>query len=154
GRLLERRRQALRLTADPKAGHLAKQLQATRQQLAHLLLTPSAHPERQTLVQRLSRQKEDLERNLARVLPAFQALQVRDRLTPADLLAQLPPGTAFVDLLRYVRFEQDPNTPGRKGERRALCYVAFVLQSGRPVQRVELKEAAPIEQALTAWRKE
>src|SRR5262249_35205810 len=60
GRLLERRRQALQLTADPQAGHLARQLLACRQQLAHLLLTPDAKPQQQTLVQRLSRQKEEL----------------------------------------------------------------------------------------------
>ncbi|HEV3078141.1 MAG TPA: hypothetical protein VGY66_00115, partial [Gemmataceae bacterium] len=33
-------------------------------------------------------------------------------------------------------------------------YVAFVLRPGRPVTRVELEAAAPIDTALAAWRKD
>ena len=87
-------------------------------------------------------------------MPAFAQLQALDRLTHRDLLAKLPPRSVFVDLLRYALFEQDPKRPGAKGEKRTLCYVAFVLRRGQPVRRVELGEAAPIDKALTEWRQE
>jgi hypothetical protein len=51
-----------------------------------------------------------------------------------------------------VRFEQDPQIVGKKGERRTPSYVAFVLRQGRPVTRVELGPAEPIETALGDWR--
>jgi CHAT domain-containing protein len=70
------------------------------------------------------------------------------------LLAKLPDRSVFVDLLRYTFFEQDPKRPGKKGEKETVCYVAFVLRRGQPLQRVELGEAAPIDKALTEWRQE
>ena len=46
-------------------------------------------------------------------LPAYADLQKRSRRGPKELLRQLPPGTAFVDLLRYVRLEPNADRPGR-----------------------------------------
>jgi tetratricopeptide (TPR) repeat protein len=153
-KLLERRQQALML-ANPKVRQRGDKLTATRHQLASLLLTPPGrykdHAER---LEKLADQKEELERQLARQLPAFAQLQQLDRLTHRDLLAKLPDRSVFVDLLRYTFFEQDPKRPGLKGEKRTLCYVAFVLRRGHPLRWVELGEAAPIDKALTEWRQE
>jgi CHAT domain-containing protein/Tfp pilus assembly protein PilF len=160
-RLLERRHRALRLAAsDTKDPTRAKQIRtlerdllATRQQLARLLLRPSqdakAHAKR---LQQLSAAKEELEEQLAKLAPAFAREQALKRLGPADLVKHLPAGTAFIDLLHYVRFDQDPKVAGKKGEKRTLCYVAFVLCPGRPVRRVELGSAEPIESAVRTWR--
>ena len=58
-----------------------------------------------------------------------------------------------MDLLRYVRFEQDPRTPGRNGAKRTPSYVAFVvLREG--VARVELGDAVVLDRIVAAWRKE
>ena len=59
----------------------------------------------------------------------------------------------FVDLYRYVYFEQDPKVKGRKGEKRTPSYVAFILTKDEPATRVELKEAKPIDDAWAVWHK-
>jgi CHAT domain-containing protein len=129
----------------------------TRRRLARLLLeplppNPAARTTRDREVQQLTDRKEYLERELSRRLPALAAAS-RGRSCPADLQAQLPPHTAFLDLFRYLHIEQDPLVAGKEGQRRTACYAAFVVQAGRVVERVELGEAAPIDQALDAWRR-
>jgi CHAT domain-containing protein/tetratricopeptide (TPR) repeat protein len=151
-RLLERRRQALLLSTDPAAGDLGRRLLATRQELARHLLDTNTGPEHARRVKELTAVKEGLEKDLARQLPTFAELQAREQLRPADLCARLPQGAAFVDLLRYVRFDQDPKIAGLKGYRRTHCYVAFVLHPGAPPGRVELGPAGPIDEAVAAWR--
>src|SRR5262249_51904489 len=69
-----------------------------------------------------------------------------------DLCKALPAGVAFIDLLRYVRFEQDPRVKGEKGEKRVPCYMAFVL-TREAVKRVELNEAKEVEELLRIWRR-
>ena len=76
-----------------------------------------------------------------------------DRLGPADLAKHLPSGAALIDLLRYTRFDRDPQTPGREGERRTPSYAAFVLAPGRSVKRVELGPAAPLDSHIADWRR-
>jgi tetratricopeptide (TPR) repeat protein len=72
GRVVERRHQALALTDDPTCRDLARDLIETRQTLARLLLTPTgSQSDYQGRVQKLTEKKEDLERQLARQLPAF-----------------------------------------------------------------------------------
>jgi CHAT domain-containing protein len=73
--------------------------------------------------------------------------------TVKQLSQALPADAAFVDLLRYFYIEQDPKVPGKKGEQYTASYVAFVVARGRPVARVELRDAAPIEAAWAAWHK-
>jgi CHAT domain-containing protein/tetratricopeptide (TPR) repeat protein len=153
-RLLARRRQALLLTADPAARELGRRLLETRRELARLLLAPALPGEQARRARELTARKEDLEKQLAHRLPAFAALQARDRLRPEDLAKHLPAGTAFVDVLRYFRMEPDPHGAGPHGRRWTACYVAFVLAAGQPARRVELGEAAPPEAALRAWRRE
>jgi CHAT domain-containing protein/Tfp pilus assembly protein PilF len=151
-KLLERRRQSLRL-AEPAVREWGNELASTRQQLATLLLAPAGHFKDQVdRLKALTDRKEELERQIARQLPAFAESQARDRLTHRDLLAHLPPRTAFVDLLRCTYREHDPKQPGKKGEKFVSSYVAFVLRAGKPVRRVELGEAEPIDRAVRQWR--
>jgi CHAT domain-containing protein/Tfp pilus assembly protein PilF len=151
-RLLERRRQLL-LTADPDCRDLARQLADARQALAVRLLAPAgSRRDAADGVQKLTERKEELERQLGRKLSAFNALLERARFTPDDLLRHLPAHTAFVDFVRYVYFEQDSKVSGKAGEKRTPCYVAFVLRHDQPIQRVELGEATPIEDAVAEWR--
>jgi CHAT domain-containing protein len=58
-----------------------------------------------------------------------------------------------VDLYRYTDFRHDAGAPGKQGEKRVPCYAAFVLRPGKDIARIELKEAAPIEEAWAAWHK-
>jgi hypothetical protein len=120
-RLLERRRQALLLTADPTTRDLGCRLLAARRDLARLLLAAALTDEQARRVRELTERMEHLEKQLARRLPAFAAVQARAKLRPADLQEHLPAGAVFVDLLRYLRFDFDPAQPGRAGEKRTEC---------------------------------
>jgi CHAT domain-containing protein/Tfp pilus assembly protein PilF len=155
-RILEGRRQELlRLLSSHDLSASRRQemratwakLQGTRRELSRLLLTPAAdskaHYQR---LQKLSQDKVDLEQQLAKLLPVFGRRQALLRQGHQALVKKLPPGTVFIDLLRYVRFEQNPKRPGKH------CYVAFVLCHGQPVTRVDLLQAAAIDQAVAAWR--
>jgi CHAT domain-containing protein/tetratricopeptide (TPR) repeat protein len=131
---------------------LWEKLLGTRRTLARLLLGSAAGPEMRRRAGQLSRDKEALEERLAGLLRPFARERELERAGHGALRTRLPAGTIFVDLLRYVDFEQDPKQPGRAGERRTERYVAFVLRCDRPVRRVELGPAGPIENALAGWR--
>jgi CHAT domain-containing protein len=120
--------------------------------LSRRLLRPLPDPERQRdEVRRLTDAKEDLEKRVAQKL---QLADLPPLTTPPlkRLIDHLPEGTAFIDFYRYTRCEQDPEVTGKKGQKRVACYVAFVVAPGRPVARVELNEAEPIERAWAEWR--
>src|SRR5262249_9448096 len=86
--------------------------------------------------------------DLVRRLPDFARRQALDRAPHADLLAKLPAHAAFVDFLRYYRYEKDLKV------KPVPHYVAFVLRQGQPVRRIELGPAKPIEEALGQWRED
>ena len=67
-----------------------------------------------------------------------------------DVAAALPPGVAFVDILRYRHSSRSER--GRSGLHSESRYVAFVIRPLESPERVELGPAAPIEEALNAWR--
>jgi CHAT domain-containing protein/Tfp pilus assembly protein PilF len=153
-RSLERRHRMILQDADAETQALGQKLLATRRELGHLLLSSSggmsaAHRQR---LNALNQEKAQLERQLAEKLPAFRRELDFQRRPHTDLVQKLPPRMVFIDLLRYDDAQYDPKTPGRKGGRSTPSYVAFVLRSGQPVQRVELGPAEPIETAVTAWR--
>jgi CHAT domain-containing protein len=152
--LQERRHHDLVASADPETAALADDLRSTRRSLARLLLSPGRDVEahRQTARQ-LTQAKEELEKRIAARL-RLAALAPATAVTTVQQLSEaLPADSAFVDLLRYFYIEQDPKLPGKKGEQYTASYVAFVVARGRPVARVELRDAAPIEAAWAAWHK-
>jgi CHAT domain-containing protein len=153
-RLQERRHRDLLASADRDAAGLAEELGRARRSLARLLLAPGrdadAHRKR---VEQLTLEKEDLEKRIAARLRLAAPGPATAVGTVEQLGDALPGRAAYVDLLRYVYFEQDPKAPGRKGQKRTASYAAFVVRKGQPVARVELGEAAPVEAAWAAWRK-
>jgi hypothetical protein len=152
-RLQERRHRDLMATREKDTADLAVQLRRARFELARRLLHPLRDPEQQrATVQQLTDAKEDLEKRIAarlKLAPGTAAASA----TPKELAQALPNGTAFLDLYRYTDFEQDLNVKGKKGKKRTLRYVAFVLRPGQSAVRVELKEAVPIDDAWAAWQK-
>jgi CHAT domain-containing protein len=152
-RILRRRQEALADGAGPLARQLWQDLLDVRRGLSQLLLAPAGPSgERLTQLRQLTSRKEDLERRLAQSLPRRSQLL---GLPPHDdLVKKLPPGTAFIDLLRYVRIERTTPTAFRPGWRATPTYVAFLLTPGRPVRRVDLGPAKPIETTLTQWRQD
>jgi CHAT domain-containing protein/Tfp pilus assembly protein PilF len=149
--MLQQRRRTVLLAGDPSSRALADKLLATRQALASLLRPGvQARPDR---VRALSEQKENLEKQLADKLPLYKALSERLTRSPAELLPLLPADAVFLDLARYWHIAPNPTRAAEQGERWTLSYVAFVLARGQPIQRVELGEAEPIDQALARWRR-
>jgi CHAT domain-containing protein len=116
-----------------------------RRGLARLLLEPGIDlAVRDKALARLSDRKEQLERELAKLLPEVERGKDLDRLGPGDLAAALPRGSAFVDLVRYTHFG--------KGKQPTARYLAFVVRPDQTIRRVELKAARLIDDAVRGWR--
>src|SRR5207249_3985549 len=64
----------------------------------------------------------------------------------------LPAGAAFVDLLRWTVFEQDPKGKGQAAVKQIPSYMAFVVAPGRNAQRIDLGPAESIDAAINSWR--
>jgi CHAT domain-containing protein len=148
-RVLEGRHRLLR-AAGPASRRQVQDLVAVRKQLAALLLAPAdgKDQDRPQRLRRLTRRKEELEKELAHSLPALAHRQELATAAPAALSRALPRRAAFIDLLRYRTWEAKKFRWGQ------IHYVAFVLVRGRSVRRVELGLAAPIEKALGRWRQD
>jgi CHAT domain-containing protein/Tfp pilus assembly protein PilF len=156
---------ALRLEAvagggDPRAARLLAQLQEVRRRLADLLLqgtggrTPNHY---RAQCDKLAGEAETLERELAAAVKPYAKLHRAAATEPAQLAAQLPDGTVLVVFVRYLPYTfQGGNWRSRWGEPR---YAALLLRRGGPdgapaeVDLVSLGAAAPLDQAVQAWRR-
>jgi hypothetical protein len=126
--ILRSRQQALRQLGDRESRDLGDKLVQTRRRLAQLILSPPRdRRSHRSQLQKLTEQKETLERQLAERSAPFRHPQEMERFTPADLVRKLPPRSVFIDMLSYVRSEQDPKIPGQRGNKRTLNYVALRL---------------------------
>jgi CHAT domain-containing protein/tetratricopeptide (TPR) repeat protein len=148
--IVARRQQLLRGISDTDTRALAEELLGVRRQLGRLLLAPADAPikDREKRLRGLTERKERLERDLAQHLPEFQRRETLARAPYTDLVHDLPPHAAFIDLLHYSHFPRDPKA------KQLPRYLAFVVRPGQPVQRVDLGPAAAIEEALTRWRRD
>jgi CHAT domain-containing protein/Tfp pilus assembly protein PilF len=138
--------------SDPATRQTIEAWQESRRRLARLLRAPSSS-DRLKELQGLSRDKERLERQLAEALPEFARQQRLNQSPHSRLLQALPERMVVLDLVQFNRLEQDPQVKGVNGERSTASYVGFVLSRGRPVERVDLGLARPIDEAVAEWRK-
>jgi CHAT domain-containing protein/Tfp pilus assembly protein PilF len=150
--LQEQRHRQLAASLDPALRDLADQLRLARLSLSRRLLRPLNNPDANRAdIARLTEAKEDLEKRLAvrMKLPRLPTSKV-----PASrrLSRMLPAGTCFVDLYRYTHFQYDSERKGKRGEKRTLRYVAFVVRPGSATARIELGEADTIGRAWADWR--
>jgi CHAT domain-containing protein/Tfp pilus assembly protein PilF len=93
----------------------------------------------------LEEERQALERDLVRLLPALQRTKALAGSTPANLAAALPADDVLLDVVRYAHYDRGKLTGWR--------YLAFVLPPGQPVRRVELGDARPIDEAVASWRR-
>jgi CHAT domain-containing protein/tetratricopeptide (TPR) repeat protein len=116
-RQMAERRQIVQATSGrPDTARLADELQHTRQQLARVcLFVPrgNAIEQRSRQLADLTRRKEDLERELARLSEPFRRARDAESSRAADLVQRLPAGTVIVDFAE--RWEWTP-PPLEKGE--------------------------------------
>jgi CHAT domain-containing protein/tetratricopeptide (TPR) repeat protein len=153
-RLLQRRHTARRAAQDLAVKADWQTLLDVRRQLARLLLNPGPDlTDRDRRLRELSDRKEELERKLVQALPELPRQKELARLSSADLIRHLPAHSVFIDLLQYAYWQARPKKPATAGKQtHTWSYVAFLLAPGRPVVRVELGPAAPINAAIAAWR--
>ena len=158
GAVLERQRRhrdRRRLQADPgsEAARWFADYQQTVTRLAALAFAtpnPKQAPAWRKNIDELSRRRDQLEAELSRLDAGFRAAHTEATGTLEQLAAALPESVPLVDLVRYNhRSDQPPGKPRVPAEPR---YAAFITQHGRPVERIELGPAAPIDRALSDFR--
>jgi CHAT domain-containing protein len=155
GRVSERTHLAVLAAASQEVRGLWDAVLSLKRERERLLLAPTNGPKVKIRDARLDEIDEQIRQKEAALLPLLPALKRSDDLagaTPADLRKALPADVAFIDLLRYTRFETDPKIPGYKGWKLTQSYLAFVVTRSAVVS-VELGEAGPIEEALALWRR-
>lgn len=157
-RVMTARQDQLQQIEDLQTRRDYSQYLDTRRQLSMLILAPAeADPRRaatrKVRVQNLVKEKESLERELARRLPDFGAQFDAGRGSPEDLRDALPARAALIDLHRYKEFQHDDVRSDSKSPRWRVSYVAFVMPAGQPVAMVKLGPAAPIDAAAEQWRR-
>ncbi len=146
-RLQQRRHEAALVARNGSAEVRQKHrgLIELRKQLNRLLAHPGKDVQaRDRRLAELTDEQEKLERELAGLLPQMPRRQQLDQVTAKDLAAKLPARASFIDFIRYGDYEGPKMTGFR--------YLAFIMAPGRPVQRIELGEAGPVEEAITSWR--
>ncbi len=131
---------------DSKVRKLVDEWREARQRLAGLMLSQASllDPERAKQLAELTREKENLERQV-------NATAARNLLSPVpptlkDLVARLPEQAAFVDIFKYSRL-----SPAAWRNTIAPSYMAFVVRRNRKTVAVDLGPAKAIEEALAKW---
>ena len=146
-RLLSRRHLAAAIRRHESADirRQYEQLGQIRRDIARLGSQASNNPvARDKRLAALSDDQDRLERALATQIPALDRDRDLVNLQPKDLITKLPPQTVFVDFVRYAHSSSTKESGNR--------YLAFILAAGQPIRRIELGDADPIDQAVTAWR--
>jgi CHAT domain-containing protein/tetratricopeptide (TPR) repeat protein len=153
-RKMRSRRRLLRADPESKAAKCFHEYEGIIIQLATLALAvpdpKQAHSWREN-VAKLSIRADELESELAELNAGFRAAQNEARRTPGQLQASLPAGTALVDMLVYRSAKPPAN---RKDGFQTRAYVAaFLIRPDRAIERIDLGPLAPIQKAITDWRK-
>jgi CHAT domain-containing protein/Tfp pilus assembly protein PilF len=139
----------LRRHAAPEDKGLFDRLKDARSRLASLTLKEpdSANPDTyRTQLELLESEAEKLEAKLSSRSELFR-VQTQP-VTLAAIQAALPADSALVEFAYFT--SQDPQTEKSKPPR----YLAYLLAAQGQPKWVDLGEAAPIDRAVDAWRKE
>jgi CHAT domain-containing protein/tetratricopeptide (TPR) repeat protein len=153
-RVYQRRHLALIAAAeDATVRKLWDDLQELRRQREQLIMAGRriGAVERTQRLHALNQQVDTVELELLPQVPAIKHYEDLARRGPDALRKLLPNDAVLVDFLRYTHLEQDPATPGNRGEKRTERYLAFVV-TRQDVQRVELGTVEEIAPAAAAWR--
>ncbi|HLJ97257.1 MAG TPA: CHAT domain-containing tetratricopeptide repeat protein [Gemmataceae bacterium] len=137
----------------PEVAQLLANLQHTISQLANLAFTGSgADPQdpRSRQMRQLTEYKEQLESQLARHSSDFQSLQALTGQSPTRLQAALPPSTALIDFLEYMKVSPPPGGNGPMQRERHV--IAFVVRKDRQIVVCDLGPLLPIASAIDQWR--
>jgi CHAT domain-containing protein/Tfp pilus assembly protein PilF len=147
--MLRTRQAMLHTAADPDTNEKVRRLLDLRRGLSRLLLSP-AGPARsgQPTAADLTRQKENLERELLDRLPPLARERATAQSRPNDLAKHLLAQSAFIDLYRFRDVEPTKGKWGQPG------YFAFILAPDGTPRTVGPLEGKPIEEALARWQRD
>ncbi len=158
-RVAQRRHLAVLAVSSKEARGMWDAVLSLKRERERLLLAAIEKAADKAKIEARDKRLDDIEKGIREkeaelrpLLPAMKRFDDLAKRTPADLRKALPADVAFIDLLRYTRFEQNPEVKGAKGVKRMAHYVAFVV-TRTAITRVELGEAKPIEDALDLWRR-
>ena len=152
-RIIQLRQRYTAESSDASTRELRSKLRKGQDRLSHLFgmrpTTPTASLVREMWT--LSNNNEALERMLASDAQRRIRTHKPARKSHTEFISVLPQRSVFVDFLRYSAPPTDDPASVIRSQPTAK-YVAFVLAHGRPVERVELGNAAMIETDLENWR--
>jgi CHAT domain-containing protein/Tfp pilus assembly protein PilF len=117
---------------------LGERLSALDRQIASIALSPSQRDE-------LRSQRQQLEEELNRVLPALRIEPVTTSHVEAALRTLAPQGL-LIEFQKYRPLKRDPSGKSQWGDSR---YVALLLHTDGRIDAIPLGPAAPIDQAIT-----
>jgi CHAT domain-containing protein/Tfp pilus assembly protein PilF len=153
---LSARREALLLGDDAEALALHRRLQPRRQELTDLLLhgpgklSPEQYRDRCT---ELRQECDEQERQVGLRSAAYaEAIRGR-RASPADLAQALPARAAFVEFVKYARWDFRARQWNEPHYLALMVHRGEEEQSGPSARLVPLGEAAPLDAAIHSWRK-
>lgn len=153
GTVASRQSEDLLVRDEPGIRPLVEELTAARFRLARLAFAVPPPQGRQAWldgIDKLSRQREDLETRLANASAAFRRERELVRLGPADVLRALPGDAALIDFFEYGQpIQNAPKGSVFQLERHLL---AFVLTPRRTLECVRLGKSEPTIKAIQAWR--
>jgi CHAT domain-containing protein len=152
GSLLARALREREVRSDPDLAPLVRRLESLRSRVGALLLRGvRGGEEGWKRIERLSREAEEVERELAR--RGAGRLAGRAGRVPVEALRKaLPEGVVLLDFIAYRRTGV-LRSEGRRELSHAHHLAAFVVRRDRPIRRVELGPARPIEDIIRAWRR-
>lgn len=102
----------------------------------------------------LTAAKEQLERELSRLIPGFQERMARQKTSAADLKGLLPEGSIFIDFVRYQKLKFVPQRDGPFEfliPAQTAHYAAFVMQPQTDIRFVQLGPCQDIDAAIIEW---
>jgi CHAT domain-containing protein/Tfp pilus assembly protein PilF len=140
---------------DSRASKLLEDLRSVDSRLLNLGLESAKERSQMTInlgeqLPKLTRRREELERELIAVSPAFRAEKQRVRRGLKDIGAALPANGVLLDFVEYVPVRLDPQTG--KEETEAARLGAFVVRPGPQLHWVDLGTSQQMAELIDRWR--
>lgn len=146
--LLSARARSARIAPDGPTAAVAARLRAVRGELSRL--SPGANASNSEVISALTAQKESLEHELA--LKAVAENTGREQRSYAQLAIALPARSAFVQISRYILWDEGGEQARRGLADARVAYCAFLVARDGDVTFVDLAPADQIDMAVEAWR--
>ncbi|PSL52168.1 tetratricopeptide repeat protein [Saccharothrix carnea] len=150
-------RDGIRLANDPDLEPKTAHVRSLREKIARKTLSgpgpegPHAH---QAMLAAWAEEKERLEAELSRTVPATNLEQRLRQLNAPSLRSLLPPGSALVEIVRFGLSSFTKPVAGVDPPRAQLRYWAFVLRPDERLRLVDLGAAEEIDRLVTGYRDE